>query len=637
MLKLESVALELLEYKVAEYRSTHSVRGGLSGLWELYAHLNNQTNALSEEERSRLGAISENLQTLSEAPETPATSLPDIDALVLGDDAAVELVDDEPALEIAAAAAAPAPPMQSSEVREEQAVLQQLARRVWWDEVDEFVLKVAAGWRAERERQTARLIYATLQNLQRNSARSTFSQDVNLRGFQVLEPIPELKNPLVSLSDLDSLAEIVRELINVIMTLGKSGGAYADLEVRESNALAYVRQAAAAVAEDPYAGKLSLVPHQGPSSKQLRLAIQEIGKERLPDGQRSAHRRELENRLAETLALERNQRQLFQRDVLQFADLVHAFFERLADYLPTAVGGRASGPQLEGGVLFAVNPALRWERVPPGTTSLTVHLMGPVRFELAGHSVAVMGSGTMRSLFVDQREVTLQGRVVLELGHSRLSVFNEGDYVHFRYRDEGRSLAVRLSEALVVLFVLADRQREDILGVLKVLTNSVQGEPQDLVARAVARASAVSARAPDRRHAVDGLLHGACRAAGVTLEENTMLGLVQRFVDTMTVDPTDVAKVLESVHGAETGVRQLTGEPLTVDMAGQKVTVRQYRGRGKESPESLVAMLPGQVLGSFSDYLLVPLGNGTLVLVRGEQELAVLHSPGVDIGGSHAQ
>ena len=634
MLKLESVALELLEYKVAEYRATRKVRGGLSGMWELFAHLNRQTGVLSQEERSRLEAISNSLQVLSDGEQISAPKPLDIDSLVLGEDpAAVELVDEEAAVE---AQGAPSP-VQRPEVREEQAVLQRLARRVWWDQVDEFVLKVAAGWRAERERQTARLVYATLQNLQRNSGRSTFDQDVNLRGFQVAEPIPQVNDPLVSLSDLDSLAEIVRELINVVMTLGKSGGAYADLEVREPNALAFVRQAAQAVAEDPYAGKLSLIPHQGPSSKQLRLAIQEIGKERLPDGQRSAHRRELENRLAETLALERNQRQMFQRDVLQFTDLVHAFFERLADHLPTAVGGRASGPQLEGGVLFAVNPALRWERVPPGTTSLTVHLVGPVRFVLEGHSVGVMGSGPSRSLFVDEREVPLESRVALELGHSRLTAFAEANYVHFRYRDEGRSLAVRLSEALVVLYVLADRQREDILAVLQVLINSVQSEPQDVVAHAVARAAAVSARAPDRRGAVEGLLRGAARAAGVALEENTVLGLVQRFVDTMTIDPNDVAKVLESAQGAETGVRQLTGEPLTVDVAGQKVTVRQYRGRSQDAPDSLVAMLPGQVLGSFTDYLLTPMGNGTLVLVRGEQELAVLHAPGTDVGGGHAR
>jgi hypothetical protein len=628
MLKLESVALELLEYKVSEYRATRQVRGGVNAMWELYGHLSRQMTSLSQEERTRLEAVSQSLNLISEGGEGPSSKALDIDALVLGDGPAIELADEE---EVIAATPALRP-----EEREEQAVLQRLARRVWWDQLDEFVLKVAAGWRAERERPTARIMYATLQNLQRNSTKKTFAQDVNLRGFQVFEPIPELNDPLVSLSDLDALAEIVRELVNTVMTLGKQGSTYAELEVRESAALAYVQQAALAVAQDPYAGKLSRVEHKGPSSKQLRMAMQEIAKERLPDGQRGAHRKDLERRLAETLAFERNQRQLFQRDVLQFADLVHAFFERLADYLPTSVGGRASGPQLEGGVLFAINPALRWDSVPPGATALTVRLVGPVRFQLAGHDIAVMGAGPSRSLFVDEQEVALQNRMVLELSRSKLSVFKEADYVHLRYRDEGRSLAVRLAEAVVVLFVLGDRRREDLLTVLKVLASSVQGDPQELVARAVARATSVSARAPNRRQAVEGLLRGAARAAGVTLDDNAVLGLVQRFVDAMAVDTNDVSNVLESVPGAESSVYQLTGEPLTVDLAGQKITVRQYRGRSRDAQESLVAMLPGQVLGSFTDYLIAPLAAGTLTLVRGEQELAVLYVPGLQTGSGQA-
>ena len=36
-------------------------------------------------------------------------------------------------------------------------------------------------------------------------------------------------------------------------------------------------------------------------------------------------------------------------------------------------------------------------------------------------------------------------------------------------------------------------------------------------------------------------------------------------------------------------------------------------------------MLPGRTLGSFTDYLIEPLGNGTLICVRGDRELAVIH------------
>ncbi len=515
-------------------------------------------------------------------------------------------------------------------------MLQRLARSVWWLGLDEFVQKVAAGWRAERERLTARLVFATLQNLQRNSTRKTFANDANLRGFAVTEPIPQLTDPLVSLSDVDALAEILRELINLIMTLGKKAGPYPDLLVPENGALAFVRQAAMMVAQDPYAGKLALHGPHSASSKQLRLAIQEIGKERLPEDQRVANRRDLERRLGDALALERSQRQMFQRDSLHFTDLVHVFFERLADYLPTTVGGRASGPQLDGGVLFGHNPALRWESVPPGTNAITVRLVGPVRFTLAQHDIAVMGSGPSQSLFVGEEEIPLQSQMFVDLERSRLHVFHEGSYVHFLYKDEARSLAVRLAEALVVLYVLGHAQRDTLLTLLKVLANTVRGEPQDLVARALARASSVSARAPNRSQAVDGLVRGAARAASLELGENELLGLVQRLVGAMTVAPNDVAGVMERVPDAVTGLHPLGGEPITVDVAGQKVTVRQYRGRSSESQESIVAMLPGQVLGSFTDYLLVPMNDGTLLLVRGDQELATMFVPGVKIEATRA-
>lgn len=627
MPNLEAIALELLEYKVEEYQRTRQVRGGTASMWDLDAHLTREAGSLPAEARRRFETVSQRMRALSDPIRGTATRAPDIDALVLGGVPEIELTlehDDRPMRQ--------EPP----EVREEHAVLQRLARSVWWDDLDEFVQKVAAGWRAERERATARLVYATLQNIQRNSVRKTFAQDVNLRGFTVAEPIPEMADPLVSLSDVDSLAEIVRELINLIMTMGKPGGPYPDLQVPESGAMAFVRQAAVAVAQDPYAGKLSLHDPRAANSKQLRLAIQELSKERLPEDQRTAHRRELERRLAETLAFERNQRQMFQHDTLHFGDLVHAFFERLSDYLPTTVGGRASGPQLDGGVLFGLNPALRWETVPPGTNALTVHLVGPVRFNLATHAIAVMGSGPSRTLFIDENEIPLQPRMVLDLERSRLSVFQEGDYVHFRYKDEARSLAVRLTEALTVLFVLGNDDRDDLLTLLKVLANTVQGEPQDLVSRALARAASVSARAPNRRQAVDGLVRGAARAGGLSLSEDLILGLVQRLIDTMTIAPNDVAGVLERVPGAQTGLHQLGGEPITVDLAGQKITVRQYRGRSSDSQESLVAMLPGQILGSFTDYLLVPLGDGTLLLVRGDDELATMFVPDVTIEASRA-
>ncbi|HRP47405.1 MAG TPA: hypothetical protein PLT07_07620, partial [Trueperaceae bacterium] len=47
----------------------------------------------------------------------------------------------------------------------------------------------------------------------------------------------------------------------------------------------------------------------------------------------------------------------------------------------------------------------------------------------------------------------------------------------------------------------------------------------------------------------------------------------------------------------------------------------------RAAQESLVAMLPGQVLGSFTDSMLAPRPNGMLIFARGEEEVAVLFVP----------
>lgn len=615
MLQPGNLALELLEYKVEEYVAKRTVRGGIKTMWELFELLSRDREQLSSEQRRRLDDVGTTLQSTSQSGPLPAGKNLGIDDLVIGSGADVELAEEE----------APARPPDSPEEREEHAVLQRLARRVWWDELDGFVQQVAASWRSQRDRYAPRIVYAALRNLQANSTRSTFVHDTSLRGFRVVTPIPSLSDPLVSLSDVDSLSEIARDVINLIMTLGKEGSPYPDLVVPEAQALQYVRQLALAVAADPYAGRSSPIDAKLPSSRQLRLAIQELDRERLPDDERAAQRRALEKRLAEIIAMERNERMSFNRDAAMLQDVVHAFFERLADYLPTSVGGRASGPQLAGGVLFGVNPALRVDHIGPAVNEVTVRLVGPVRLSMGGHDFAFSGAGASRVLFVDDRQVDLDRTSVVQLGRDRLAVFREGEYVHLRLRDEGRSLAVRLAEALVVLHVLTSPKRDDLMTVAKVIANTVRGEPQELVVLALNRANHIASRAPDRRQALTGLFRGAARATGVDIDNATVAELVDLIENAFELDPNDVDGALERAGADEQSFHTLTGEPLTVELAGQKITVRQYRGRSGGSLESLVAMLPGQVLGSFTDYLLAPLGSGTLLFVRGDSDLAVLY------------
>ena len=127
--------------------------------------------------------------------------------------------------------------------------------------------------------------------------------------------------------------------------------------------------------------------------------------------------------------------------------------------------------------------------------------------------------------------------------------------------------------------------------------------------------------------ALEGLLRGAAKAAGVVVSDDTVGNVVARMAKVGTVEPSDLPGLVATSGASEHVVKTLTQEPMTFDLANLKITVRQYRGRDRAAQESLVAMLPGQVLGSFTESMLTPRPGGTLIFARGEEEVAVLFVP----------
>lgn len=618
-LLLERVALELLEYKIDAHLARRQVRGGVVSLWQLHDAIAGGVATLGSEERERFAEVARRLRAITDMPTRGTGHRADLQSLTLDGDAG-----DDDLLDTGDVPVAPTVE-QDPELRNEQAVLQRLAERVWWEELEHVVLRLSASWRAERDRITPRLVYATLRNLQRYAEDRGFATDVNLRGFKVLEPLPEREDPLISLSDIDSLSELARELIDLVMSLGHGRGTFPQLEVPEANAIAYVRQALTVVARDPYAGRLSPIVRPGPTSRELRVALQELTKERLPENQKAVLRRDLDNRLAESMAFERHQRQLFARDVAHATAAAEALVERLELHLPGRVGGRAPGPRLAGGVLFAVNPALRWEKVPSRAEAVTLRVTGPVRFTIGGHEVAVMGTGASRTFFVDEAPFELEPHMDLRLDRGRLIVDAEGDYLHLRYRDEGRSLAARMAEGLVVFFVLAHERSEELLAVMGSISDGRSSAPDEVVRRAIARTAEITSRAPNRREAVEGLLRGAARASSVALADNVVLALANRLVTALGVEASDLAGLMEREEASDGAVYHLTAEPVSVELGKLRLTVRRYRGRGRGAQDQLVVMLPGHVIGSFDDLLVEAVAGGTLICARNDEELAALY------------
>lgn len=631
MSSFEKVALELLEYKLNDLTAGRSTRGGAGAAWELYDRLSRDAGSLPVEDRRLLTVLGQRLRTIGETPKSTAEAAHSLDDLVLGDMGGPDAGAASPGVELitggqlkpSAGRALPADPLDPA-VAEEQASLRRLATAVWWHELDRFMAQAAASLRAERDRFTARLLYATHRNLLRYGAAGEYHQDVNLSRFRVQEAIPARDDALVSVDDLDSLAELVREILSTIMELGEPGTVLEGLELPRENSLEYVQRVALAVAADPYAGRHALVERREPGSRELRLAIQELGREWLPEEERISQRRELEQRLQAVLAFERHQRQVFDRDVRQFSSLIRAFFEKAARFLPRSVGGEASGPQLQGGVLGGINPLLALDRVPEGASAVTIRMTDGLRFRLGGLELGLREQSGIRSLSADGRETRLDRHFMLETGRGKLHGFTEGDYLHLRFEDFGRSLAVLVAEALAAHFVLASDERDQLLLTLRILANSVIGEPQELVRQALSRLTVLSANVPRRRVAIEGFLRGSARAAGVTLSDGVVQGLVHRFHTALTVAPSDLSTLLDRLEGADSFVYPLTGDPLSVQAGSSNLTIRQYRGRGESAQESMVVMLPGRTLGSFTDYLIEPLGSGTLICVRGDQELAVI-------------
>src|SRR5690606_10825250 len=140
--QVEALALELLEYKVEEYVAKRQVRGGVKSMWDLLELLTRERERLTNEQRGRLDQVTASLQAAGGGPAPAPVPTVDIDSLVLAAEPDVERAEEE----------APARPADAPEEREEHAVLQRLARRVWWDELEGFVQQVAASWRSQRDR-----------------------------------------------------------------------------------------------------------------------------------------------------------------------------------------------------------------------------------------------------------------------------------------------------------------------------------------------------------------------------------------------------------------------------------------------------------------------------------------------------
>ncbi len=627
----EVMALELLEYKLGDLTANLEPTGGVDSVAALHNYLAQRQAVLSAEAQGRFEVASQELERLGvvnaaldfslegpESTESESFGALSFDQLELGTSVAEEAAKQVLATEAAI--------LLSPAEREEQRVLKRLAGRVRWAEVEGTLGRLAATYRAERERYTVRLLYGVLRNLTHYAQTPTFAQDVTLVHFEVSEAVLERTDPLYSFNDVESVTELLREFLKLILNFKEPKSPYRKLESSEEQTLAYLRRFTLAVARDPYAGRLSSLPSQDASSQQLRQMIQALSREPLSDAERSAQRRVLEGRLQVAWERERSQRSMFERDSGAFAQAAEMLFGQLEQLLPKRVGGVVEEPRLPGGVLFAENSALNLTAIPRSATGLTLRLKGPMRFSLAGLDVALIGAPGAWTLVLEGAEHALAAALQLEVASKHVAAFLEEDYLYLEVRDTMRPLNALIAEALAVHHTL----RLGMLELLRTAVGVAPGEPQETAKRSLARLRRLVAQVPDKRRALEGLCTSAAKASNVPFAGSTK-EIFLHHLHLALGKPDDT--LIESLKGVR---RQLLDEPLNLRVGGQPLSVRRYTERsngrsGERSDkgrESVVVMVPGTPLGALSDYALFDVSGGTLLCALAAGEFAAVYLQG---------
>lgn len=668
VMKVERLALELLEYKTQDLVAGKSLGSDGISVKALYTHLNKMRNKLDASEQQRLLDVQRQLKARANAKKTGTNTLsqPNQSAAKAFDLASFAEDTDTP--EIAEtnttssyhqgatfdlyggfdddadapqasnpapiAHTAPAKPKRTIRLSDaelqEQDTLKQLAQHVWWDGINQRLQNLAMTYRAEPNRHTVRLVYATLRNLALFAKTPAFAKDPELQSFKVKKAIPEYSDPLLSLNDLESLTALLSDIVTTILEFKDPREPYAALDIDEHEVLAYVRRLALAVANDPYAGKLSLVTGKEVTSDQLRMAISQLEREPLGEAIKREQRAQFEARLKETLRHEKSQRDMFNRDTQTYTRAMNDFFDVLEGLLPQRVGGRCKTPQLSGGVLFAENPALRLDNVPPDAKSVTLQLKGPSRFQLAGIDIAISGSaGRGWRVLVKNREEPLSSLTHIDLEGARLYVFEKNNYVHAVVQHHDRPLHALIAESMAVYQVLRVAQNKHTANIINMATG-ITPDSSDNARQVVRRLFELSNNAPERGKAVKGFLWGAARVIGQQdADKDALQSVVTAMQLAIDAPNMQLAEVVHNIDPQRTALYTLGSKPVKVNVAGQPLTVRKYQARvyGQDLPESVVVMAPGRPLGSFNDYMLQPLSGGMAIFVRASHELAVLHLP----------
>jgi hypothetical protein len=354
--------VELYEYKVADVLSDREPRGGRRSLRDLRVSL--MTAPLSGQvlKRFRLAdkALREATQTSTETtnqatlePEALEVNLSLSGNMKFTASGTLEPVSNEP----------------DAPLDEEGQVLADLAHNAWRADFEEDLRSQATRLRAEQGRPTARILYATLHNLDQYAETEDFASDLNLAKFRTISRVPPVDDPLASFNDVQVIETLLEDVATRLVEFKRI---HPKLQLNETEALSYLRRFALAVAEDSNAGEMSSA--LGPSAREINAAIDSARREQLsPEAKRS-----LIERLQQQLQVAANREREFTRSQAEekkaLKAAIDAMFTWLAERLPSRYGGRAKAAIAPTHVMGALNDERKLEQPARGATELALRL-----------------------------------------------------------------------------------------------------------------------------------------------------------------------------------------------------------------------------------------------------------------------
>ncbi len=493
-------------------------------------------------------------------------------------------------------------------------VQQVFAEMVYWTRLRRELGRVARGYLGGR-RYELRLAYTFLQNFEAYAQSPSFATDFNLSRFKLTEPIPQLSDPLVSIEDEEVALALLLELFRVAMDLGDTSKY--PIPLPPEGVVPYLRRFLRHIVETPEALPVVL-PGGGPSSEELRAALDEARRSALTAHEREALVRDLEEKLRKVAAEERRMRLVVDEDRGRFLTAAARLSALLQRYLPTP-RGEARFPQVPQ-PLEAGAGGLRMEELPKGSTMVTMRRV-PARFQLGGVplTISVAGDDTQLTIAGGDHQLHVDEPLTVPYDNWEVWAFRHDDYVHIRLEvREGAQLSQLLTEGTVLAHLVHPYKDYAYLRLLRAFSARLKGPvnygeyDSDTAERfAEAPLDALEAFARKGLGVVKSRLQRTPGGLKLMREVSTNLGLEEEGQKLFRVlsDWLNYRPPTRETLGGELGVATVASEPVNIRAGNQVLSVRQADG-------VVYVGAAGGVPRKLDDLMVWPLDEGAVVIAR---------------------